>query len=85
MHRGLRIVGKVVDPQEKPVAHAILLSGDDPYFGSVTQPVVTDEQGQFQFPMLPAGTVRLTVIAKGWMPETRQIQLAPAWERPIFT
>ncbi len=77
MHRGLRIVGKVVDPQEKPVAHAILLSGDDPYFGSVTQPVVTDERGQFQFPMLPAGTVRLTVIAKGWMPETRQIQLAP--------
>ena len=77
MHRGLRIAGKVVDPQGKPVNRAILLSGDDPYFGSVTQPVVTDEQGQFQFPMLPAGTVRLTVIAKGWMPETRQIQLAP--------
>ena len=54
MHRGVRIAGKVVDPQGEPVKRAILLSGDDPYFGSVTPPVVTDEQGQFQFPMLPA-------------------------------
>jgi beta-lactamase regulating signal transducer with metallopeptidase domain/thiol-disulfide isomerase/thioredoxin len=77
LRRGLRIAGKVVDPQGKPVKHAILLSGDDPYLGGAAPPVVSDDQGQFQFPTLAAGTVRLTVIAKGWMPETRQIQLAP--------
>jgi beta-lactamase regulating signal transducer with metallopeptidase domain/thiol-disulfide isomerase/thioredoxin/uncharacterized GH25 family protein len=76
MRRGLRITGKVTDPAGKPVKRAILLSGDDPYFGQVTAPVVTDEQGQFRFPEMAAGPIRLTVVAKGWMPETRQIQIA---------
>jgi beta-lactamase regulating signal transducer with metallopeptidase domain/thiol-disulfide isomerase/thioredoxin/uncharacterized GH25 family protein len=84
MRRGLRITGKVTDPTGKPVKRAILLSGDDPYFGQVTSPIRTNEQGQFQFPAMAAGPIRLTVVAKGWMPETRQIQIAAGMRSTDF-
>jgi thiol-disulfide isomerase/thioredoxin/protocatechuate 3,4-dioxygenase beta subunit len=76
LHRGQRIAGKVTDPAGKPVKGAVLVSGNDIYMQNSIQPILTDAQGQFQFPVMPNGSVRITLLAKGWMPETRQIQIA---------
>ena len=71
LRRGLRIAGQVTDPAGKPVKGAVLLSGDEPYLQSSVQPLLSDARGQFQFPVMANGPQRITVIAKGWMPDSR--------------
>ncbi len=76
LRRGRRIAGKVTDPAGKPVKGAVLVSGTDIYMQNTVQPIAADANGQFQFPVMPTGPVRITLLAKGFMPETRQIQIA---------
>jgi beta-lactamase regulating signal transducer with metallopeptidase domain/thiol-disulfide isomerase/thioredoxin/uncharacterized GH25 family protein len=84
LYRGQRIAGKVTDAAGKPVKGAVLVSGEDIYRQNFKQPIVTDAQGQFQFPVMANGSVRITLLAKGWMPETRQIQIAPGLQPANF-
>jgi thiol-disulfide isomerase/thioredoxin/uncharacterized GH25 family protein len=80
--RGVRATVKVTDPAGKPVKAAVVFWGDDPYFRLDTKDVLTDESGRCRLPAFSAGLMRVTVVAKGWMPESRKIEIGPKM-RPI--
>ena len=75
MRGGLVARGTVTDPQGKPIAGAVVVRGDDPYFEVGSQEVRTDDQGRYQFPPLPAGAINITVMAPGWMPAIRKVEI----------
>jgi len=77
MHRGVVLSGLVTDPDGKPVPDALIIWGEDPYFQEGCQEVRTDEKGHYRFPPLPAGALRVTVVAQGWAPDQQQINLDP--------
>ena len=76
LRRGIRATVKVTDPAGKPVKGAVVLWGNDQYVRSA-QDVVTDENGSGQLPALSKGPVQVTVVAKGWMPDSRKIEIGP--------
>jgi thiol-disulfide isomerase/thioredoxin/uncharacterized GH25 family protein len=82
LRHGVVVQGTVTDPAGKPVAGAVVVRGDQPYWEWGSQEVRTDERGAYTIPAQPRGETRVTVIAKGWMPETRKVPLAPAL-RPV--
>jgi len=75
MRGGLVATGTVTDPQGKPVTGAVVVRGDHPYMEWGSQEVLTDEQGKFRFPPLPAGSMNVTVVAQGWMPAIRKVEI----------
>ena len=78
LKRGIRVTGTVTDPSGKPVAGALAIWGNQPYWEHRPhQEVFTDEQGVYRFPPLSAGPMRVTIVAKGWMPDMRQIEIVP--------
>ncbi|HVX15244.1 MAG TPA: carboxypeptidase-like regulatory domain-containing protein [Pirellulales bacterium] len=77
MQRGIRVAGTVTDPSGKPVSDAVVVYGDDPYSQEGSQEVRTGEDGQYRFPPLPAGPINVTVMAEGWMPQRRKIEITP--------
>jgi beta-lactamase regulating signal transducer with metallopeptidase domain/thiol-disulfide isomerase/thioredoxin len=77
MRGGLVATGTVTDPQGKPVAGAVVVRGNDPYLEWGSQEVRTDPQGLYRFPPLPAGSINVTVIARGWMPALRNVEIKP--------
>ncbi|HEV3137181.1 MAG TPA: M56 family metallopeptidase, partial [Pirellulales bacterium] len=78
MQRGIRLTGTITDPEGKPIAGALAIWGDRPYWEhKPRQEVRTDDQGVYRLPPLPPGPMRVTVVAKGWMPEMRRIEIAP--------
>ena len=76
LRRGIRATVKVTDPAGKPVIGAVVLWGDNQYFRS-TPDVVTDAKGLGLLPALSAGPTRVAVVAKGWMLDTRKIEIGP--------
>ena len=78
MHRGYAVEGRVTDADGKPVKNAVIIRGDRPYWDEGSQEVRTDDQGRYKFPPLPPGPLRITVAAKGWMPQMRKIEVAPS-------
>ena len=77
MRGGLVATGTVTDPQGKPIAGAVVVRGDNPYHEVGSQEVRTDEHGRYQFPPLPAGPLNITVMAQGWMPALRKVEIGP--------
>ena len=69
LERGIPLTGHVLDPDGKPVPEAVIIWGDDPYMETGSQETRTDEQGRFIVPPHKPGPVRLTVVAKNWMPQ----------------
>src|SRR5262249_55433276 len=70
--------GLVMDPNGKLVKDAVVIWGDDPYLQHrPQQEVLTGADGVYRFPPLPAGAMDVTVVAKGWMPELRHVQIEP--------
>ena len=76
MHRGTVVTGTVTDPDGKPVKDAVVIWGDRPYWEVGSQEVRTDEQGVYRFPPLPPGPMRVTVVAEGWRPDSKKIEIA---------
>ncbi len=77
MKKGHEVSGQVIDPDGNAVAGAVVIWGDDPYLETGSQEVVTNDAGHFQMPPLSPQTVALTVIAKGWAPLRRMIEIGP--------
>jgi beta-lactamase regulating signal transducer with metallopeptidase domain len=75
MRGGLVLTGTVTDPEGKPVAGAVVIRGDRPYFSVDRQEVRTDQHGHYKLPPLPAGKLTVTVIAQGWMPTLTQVDI----------
>lgn len=76
LERGVRIRGIVVDDTGNPIGDALVVWGDRPYWEQGSQELKTDSQGNFELPALESKPIRLTVVAKGWMPQLKQIDLA---------
>ena len=77
MHRGLVTTGTVTDAEGKPVAGAVVVRGDRPYFEWGSQEVLTDARGVYRLPPLPRGPLMITVVAPGWMPAQKKLDLQP--------
>jgi hypothetical protein len=76
MVRGTRVMGTISDADGKPVSRALVIWGDDPYLQNRPQQEVhADEQGVYRLPPLPDGRMTVTVVAPGWMPELRHVEI----------
>ena len=78
MHRGLSATGTVTDSLGRPVAGAVVIWGDHPYWELGSQEVRTGEDGVYRLPPLPPGVRTVTVVARGWMPQLRKVDVRPA-------
>ncbi len=78
MHRGYVVKGKVTDPEGKPVTNAVVIWGDRPYRQVRSQEVRSDDDGNYSFEPLAPGPMRITVVAQGWMPQMKKIEIGPA-------
>ncbi|HKB01910.1 MAG TPA: sigma-70 family RNA polymerase sigma factor, partial [Gemmataceae bacterium] len=72
---GVIVRGRVTEPDGKPVKDAVVIHGDDPYGGRTTSKFPTDADGRYRLPALPPGTTALTVLARGWAPQMRRVDL----------
>src|SRR5262249_2355773 len=77
MRGGLTVTGTVTDPRGKPVAGAVVVRGENPYFEWGSQEVRTDDKGAYRLPPLPRGALTVTVAAEGWMPALKKIDIQP--------
>jgi beta-lactamase regulating signal transducer with metallopeptidase domain/thiol-disulfide isomerase/thioredoxin len=77
LQRGISVTGKVTDPAGKPIENAVVIWGEQPYWQQGSQEVLTNPEGVYRFPPLPAGPMRVTVAAEGWRPDSKEIELAP--------
>jgi thiol-disulfide isomerase/thioredoxin len=69
------VQGRVTDPTSHPIKDAIVVLGDDPYFSNVPATFPTDADGQFRLPAQPSKLTSLTVIAPGFAPQLRSIEM----------
>jgi uncharacterized GH25 family protein/thiol-disulfide isomerase/thioredoxin len=74
---GVVVRGRVTDPDGKPVKDAVVVQGDEPYSRRTTCTFSTDADGRFRLPALPPGKTSITVIARGWAPQFRTIEVKP--------
>jgi beta-lactamase regulating signal transducer with metallopeptidase domain/thiol-disulfide isomerase/thioredoxin/protocatechuate 3,4-dioxygenase beta subunit len=84
MRRGVSVTGTVTDPHGRPVAGAVVVRGERPYWEWGSQEVRTDAQGVYRLPSLPRGPLTITVVAPGWMPSQRKVELRPNMEPVDF-
>ncbi len=84
MPRGFEVTGSVRDANGEPVEGAVVVWGDDPYFDQGSQEVRTDRQGVYALPPRPAGPLNVTVIADGWAPELKNIDVSASNARLDF-
>ncbi len=85
MQRGIRVTGKLTDPDGKPVEGAVVIWGDRPYWEHRPQQEVhTDKEGTYRLPPLLPGPMMITVVAKGWMPQMEIVDLQPEMQPVDF-
>jgi hypothetical protein len=72
MKKGIMVIGRVMDGQGQPVEGAKVAQGSD-RFGSNYPSVRTDKDGRFQFANARPGAMVLTVQARGFSPDLKQI------------
>ena len=77
LQRGVSVAGRVTNPAGEPVDGAVIVWGDDPYFQQGSQEIKTDSDGRYRIPTLAPEKLRITVMAKDWMPDTRMVSLSP--------
>jgi protocatechuate 3,4-dioxygenase beta subunit len=75
LKQGVTVVGWVTDPAGKPIKDAIVVLGDSPYFASRPSEFLTDADGRFRLPPLAPTHTTLTVIAPGFSPQLRRVNL----------
>jgi thiol-disulfide isomerase/thioredoxin/uncharacterized GH25 family protein len=75
LKRGVIVSGQVTNPAGKPIKDALVVIGDNPNQGSVQQEFPTAADGQFRLPALAPGETTLTVIANGWAPQFRKVNV----------
>jgi thiol-disulfide isomerase/thioredoxin len=69
------VMGCVTDPASRPIKDAVVVLGDDPYSSSVPAKFSTDADGRFRLPAQPSKLTSLTVIAPGFAPQLRRIEI----------
>jgi len=84
MRGGLAATGTVTDPEGKPIAGAVVVRGDNPYMEWGSQEVRTDDRGVYKLPPLPRGPLNVTVVARGWMPALKKVDITPGMKPVDF-
>jgi RNA polymerase sigma factor (sigma-70 family) len=74
---GVVVTGTVVDQTGKPVVGAVVIHGWQHYAMTRSVKYVTDADGRYRLPALPAAPTLLTVLSKGWAPQMRTVELKP--------
>jgi RNA polymerase sigma factor (sigma-70 family) len=74
---GVIVRGRVTGPDGKPIKDAIVIHGDDPYEGRSQKKFATDADGRFRLPALAEGPRSITVLAPGFAPQLRKVDLKP--------
>jgi len=74
---GIVVHGRVTDDAGHPVGGATIVRGDDPYFASTQSEFLTGADGRFRLPAMAAGKTALTVVAAGWAPQERVVDVKP--------
>jgi len=72
---GVIVTGRVTDPDGKPVKDAVVIHGDDPYAVDARMDFLTDADGRFRLPALAPHSTTLTLIAPGWAPQERSLDV----------
>jgi beta-lactamase regulating signal transducer with metallopeptidase domain/thiol-disulfide isomerase/thioredoxin/protocatechuate 3,4-dioxygenase beta subunit len=67
--------GRVTDPTSHPIKDAIVVLGDEPYDSNVPAKFPTDADGRFRLPAQASKLTSLTVIAPGFAPQLRRIEM----------
>ncbi|MGA2254934.1 MAG: carboxypeptidase regulatory-like domain-containing protein, partial [Thermoguttaceae bacterium] len=75
LKRGIIVRGQVTDPAGKPIKDAIVVHGDHPYSTWMPSKFPTDADGRFRLPALSPRQTTLTVIAAGFAPQFRRVDL----------
>jgi len=75
MHRGVVLTGRVTGAEGQPIPNAVVVWGDDPYFEEGTQEVRTDQGGAYRLQPLSPGKVNVTVVAEGWSPASKTVDV----------
>jgi uncharacterized GH25 family protein len=75
LKRGVIVRGRVTDPSGKPIKDALIILGDDPYWARTPRKFPTDADGRFRLPASAPQETTLTVMAPGWAPQLRRVQL----------
>jgi hypothetical protein len=76
MRAGVPVTGTVRDGNDKPVAGAVVVWGHDPYFEQGSQEVRTDFKGNYRLPPQEVGPLTVTVVASGWAPDQKMLDLS---------
>jgi len=76
MESGVRVTGTITGPDGQPVPKALVIWGDKPYHNTNQQEVWADAKGHYKLPPLVAGPTMLTVVAEGFAPELKLVELA---------
>jgi protocatechuate 3,4-dioxygenase beta subunit len=84
MKRGDVVTGSITAREGQAITDAVVVWGDDPYLETGRQEVRSDKQGAFKLPPLPPATRAITVIAKGWAPQRRDVEFGPQTESVDF-
>ncbi|MEM9825815.1 MAG: carboxypeptidase regulatory-like domain-containing protein [Planctomycetota bacterium] len=74
--RGVPISGRVTDPAGQPIGKGLVVWGDQPYRQRGSQEVELRADGTFDIPAQAPEPIRVTVVAPGWMPMERMVDLS---------
>ncbi|MCE3018664.1 MAG: M56 family metallopeptidase [Pirellula sp.] len=74
LETGISIHGRVFDPEGNPVNDALIVWGDRPYSETGSQETKTNQRGEYSIPQRNPGKIRLSVVAKNWMPQTLLVE-----------
>ena len=78
LQHGIKVSGRLTDPEGKPIEGAVVVWGDNPYLEHRPQQEVhSDKVGVYRFPPLLPGPMTVTVVAKGWMPQMQVVKIQP--------
>ncbi len=83
VNKGVSVTGTITTPDGEIVDTGLVVWGDRPYWEKGTQEVRIMD-GTYELPPLPAGQKRVTVMAPGWAPQTRLIDIHPMMEAVDF-
>jgi hypothetical protein len=76
MERGGVLRGRIVGANGEPVTKGLVVWHADPYFATGINETPIQKDGTFQLPHLHAGKYPITVLAPGFAPEQREIDIS---------